>query len=56
MDDTMPVELEERIRHYERPENDPGRLTSVEWTILALTGIALPLVCLVLGWLVGWPS
>lgn len=56
MDDTMPVELEERIRHYESPGNDPGPLTSAEWTILALTGIALPVVCLVLGWLVGWTA
>jgi hypothetical protein len=56
MDDTMAVELEERIRYYETPENDPGPLTSAEWLILVLTGIVLPIVCLVLGWLVGWTS
>jgi hypothetical protein len=56
MDDTMPAELEERIRHYERPENDPGPLTSAEWMVLVLTGVIFPVVCLVLGWLVGWPS
>lgn len=56
MDHTMPVELEERIRHYETPGNDPGALTTVEWRILALTGIALPALCLVLGWFVGWTA
>lgn len=56
MDDTMAVELEERIRHYETPGNDPGPLTSAEWMVLVLTGIVLPIVCLVLGWLVGWTS
>ena len=56
MDETMPAELEERIRYYERPGNDPGALTSAEWTILVLAGVVLPIVCLVLGWLVGWAS
>ena len=56
MDEPMPMELEERIRYYERPENDPGPLTSVDWRILVATGILLPLVCLLLGWFVGWPS
>lgn len=56
MDDTMPGELEERIRHYESPGNDPGSLTSAEWTILGLAGIVLPVVSLVLGWLVGWTT
>lgn len=56
MDDTMPVELEDRIHHYEQPGNDPGRLTSAEWTILVLAGVVFPIVCLILGWLVGWTS
>lgn len=56
MDETTPVQLEERIRHYEMPGNDPGPLTSGDWMILVLTGIAFPAVCLVIGWLVGWSS
>ena len=56
MDHTIPAELEERIRHYERPGNDPGSLASAEWRILVLTGVVLPVVCLVMGWLVGWQS
>ncbi|HEX6515621.1 MAG TPA: hypothetical protein VF049_08600 [Nocardioidaceae bacterium] len=50
----LPAELEERIRYYERPENDPGPLSRWDWTVLALTGLLLPAVCLVLGWFVGW--
>lgn len=56
MDKPLPAELEERIRFYELPENDPGPLVTADWTILAATGVVLPIVCLVLGWLVGWPS
>jgi hypothetical protein len=56
MDDTLAAELEARIRYYETPGNDPGPLASTEWMILGLTGIVLPIVCLVLGWLVGWTS
>ncbi|HEX5771016.1 MAG TPA: hypothetical protein VFY11_08635 [Nocardioidaceae bacterium] len=56
MDDSMPVELEERISYYERAENDPGPLTSPDWMVLVATGILLPAVCLIIGWFVGWPS
>lgn len=56
MDHTIPAELEERISHYERPGNDPGNLASGDWTILVLAGVVLPVVCLVMGWLVGWQS
>ena len=56
MDLSIPAELEERISHYERPGNDPGRLTSAEWRILILTGVVLPVVCLVLGWFIGRQS
>lgn len=52
----QPSELLERIEFYERAGNDPGVLGRWEWTVLGLTGVALPVVCLVLGWLVGWPS
>lgn len=56
MNEPMPAELDQRIGYYEHPENDPGPLTSGDWIVLVATGILLPLVCLVLGWLVGWPS
>jgi hypothetical protein len=56
VDNSIPAELEERIRHYEEPGNDPGALGSAEWMILVLTGIVLPIACLVLGWFIGWQS
>jgi hypothetical protein len=56
MNDNFPAQLEERIRHYEQPGNDPGPLSQADWTILVLTGIALPALCLVFGWFVGWPA
>lgn len=56
MDETMPAQLEERIRYYEQPGNDPGPLSHGDWTILVLTGIVLPAVALLLGWLMGWPA
>jgi hypothetical protein len=55
-DQPLPRELEERIRFYEQPENDPGSLSRADWTVLALTGILLPAVCLVVGWFLGWPA
>jgi hypothetical protein len=56
MDHKIPAELEARIAYYERPENDPGPLAEADWAVLVATGVLLPIVCLVLGWLVGWPS
>jgi len=56
MDDNLPAQLEERITHYERPDNDPGPLTEADWAVLVATGILLPILCLVLGWFLGWPS
>lgn len=56
MDHSLPSELEARIRFYEQPGNDPGRLGQAEWRVLLLAGVALPIVCLILGWFVGWPS
>ncbi|HUW16096.1 MAG TPA: hypothetical protein VMW94_03375 [Actinomycetes bacterium] len=55
-DSTLPAELEKRVAFYEDPANDPGGFTSNDWTLLVATGILLPLVCLVLGWFVGWSS
>jgi hypothetical protein len=55
-DSTLPAELEERVAFYEDPANDPGGFTSNDWALLVATGIALPVVCLILGWFVGWSS
>jgi hypothetical protein len=46
--------LEERIRNYQTREQDPGGLLPLDWFLLILTGILLPVACLILGWLVGW--
>jgi len=46
--------LEDRIRHYETPEQDPGGFLPLDWFLLILTGILFPVACLILGWLVGW--
>ena len=54
MAEPIPPELEERIAYYET--NDAGPFTSYEWTVLLLTGVALPVVCLLLAWTVGWNS
>lgn len=56
MNESLPPQLEERVRHYERPGNDPGPLTHADWMVLAATGVLLPAVCLVIGWLLGWPA
>lgn len=45
--------LEDRISYYEQPHHDPGALRPGDWAVLAVTGLALPLACLVLGWLLG---
>jgi hypothetical protein len=56
MDESLPAELDQRIGYYEHPENDPGPLTAGDWQMLVATGILLPVVCLILGWLLGWPA
>lgn len=56
MPEPVPLELHRRISHYEQAENDPGPLTQADWRLLVATGILLPLLCLLLGWFVGWPS
>lgn len=55
-DSALPADLEERIRFYEDPANDPGGFTSNDWTLLVGAGVALPVVCIILAWVVGWPS
>lgn len=52
----LPAELEERIRYYEDPNNDPGDFTSKDWAVVIGSGIVLPLVCILIGWNFGWPS
>lgn len=55
-DSALPAELEERVRFYEDPANDPGGFTRSDWTLLVGTGVVLPAICLLLGWVVGWPA
>jgi len=52
----LPAELEERIKYYEDPANDPGGFTKNDWTVVIGAGILLPLVAILIGWNVGWPS
>jgi hypothetical protein len=52
----LPAELEERIKYYEDPANDPGGFTKNDWTVVIGAGILLPLVAICIGWNVGWPS
>lgn len=55
MEPSLPAALEERIKHYE-DGHDPGPFSGSDWTWAIATGVLLPVVCLVIGWLVGWPS
>ena len=52
----LPAELEERIRHYENPANDPGGFRSADWMVILASGVLLPIVALLIGWFWGWPS
>lgn len=52
----LPAELEERIRYYENPENDPGGFTRKDWVVVLGTGVVLPIVALLIGWNVGWSA
>lgn len=52
----LPAELEERIRYYEDPNNDPGGFAAKDWAVVIGSGIVLPLVCILIGWNFGWPS
>jgi hypothetical protein len=54
MGDAGQSTLEERIRHYEQAVSDVDAISVADWVVLGLTGILLPLVCLMLGWLLGW--
>lgn len=51
---SLPNELEERIRIYEDPANDPGGFKSADWLVIIGTGVVLPIVCILIGWNVGW--
>lgn len=52
----LPEELEERIRIYEDPSNDPGGFKRADWAVLVGTGVVLPLACIIIGWNAGWPA
>ena len=46
----MPPELERRISELEKPENQGGGFTAVDWVLLALTGVIGPALLLIWGW------
>lgn len=50
MAQTLPPELERRIKELEDPANQGEGFTSLDWGLLALTGIILPVVLLIWGW------
>jgi hypothetical protein len=52
----LPAELEERIRYYENPANDPGGFKRKDWVVVLGTGVLLPIVALLIGWNVGWSA
>ena len=52
----LPPELEERIRYYENPANDPGGFTAKDWAVVLGSGVVLPLIAIYIGWNFGWPS
>jgi hypothetical protein len=52
----FPAELEERIRYYENPANDPGGFNGKDWAVVIGTGVILPVIALIIGWNVGWSA
>jgi hypothetical protein len=52
----FPAELEERIRYYENPANDPGEFNGKDWAVVIGTGVILPFVALIIGWNIGWSA
>ena len=55
-DQALPEELEERIRIYEDPANDPGGFNGADWAVIVAAGVVLPIACILIGWNVGWPA
>jgi hypothetical protein len=48
------VSLQHRISHYEALGDGRGGLGATDWLVLVVTGILLPGLCLLAGWLIGW--
>ena len=51
---SLPADLEERIKYYEDPVNDPGGFNGKDWGVVIGAGVLLPLVAIIIGWNVGW--
>jgi hypothetical protein len=48
--DSIPAELERRIRLLERPENQGEDFDGASWFWLIALGLVLPVVVLIIGW------
>jgi len=46
----LPPELERRISEVEKPENQGSGFTTVDWILLAITGVIGPGLLLIWGW------
>jgi hypothetical protein len=56
VDLNLPAELEERIKIYEDPANDPGGFSRTAWMVVLGSGVLFPAVAILIGWNFGWPS
>ena len=56
VDLNLPTELEERIKIYEDPANDPGGFSSTAWVVVLGSGVLFPAIAILIGWNFGWPS
>jgi len=50
----LPDEIERRVALYEDPANDPGGFKPTDWAVILGAGVVLPIVCIFIGWNVGW--
>lgn len=51
---TLPAELEERIKIYEDPNNDPGGFSRTDWMVIFGSGVLFPVIAILIGLNFGW--
>lgn len=56
VDLSLPADLEERIKIYEDPINDPGGFKRNDWMVILGSGVLFPVIAILIGWNFGWPS
>lgn len=49
--ETLPAELERRIKELENPANQGEGFTGADWLSLALLGVVGPVLLLIWGWM-----